>query len=159
MPFKKGQGYWLGKKRPDMSEKLKGHRVSEKTREQCGSIWRGKCPPTAFKKGHPAPKTAFKKGHTPWNKGKKLPERSGENSPTWKGEKAGYIPKHSWVYRHKGKPNVCQGCGVTCQEKKLEWANIDHKYRRNLDDYISFCRVCHRARDKKFNSKEHGKTN
>lgn len=84
--FQKGQvGHWAGKKRPDMSVKLKGHFVSEYTRKQCGSIWKGKHPPTEFKDGNSAPKSAFKKGCVSLNKGKKFPERSGVNSPSWKG--------------------------------------------------------------------------
>jgi len=34
-----------------------------------------------FIKGNVAPKSAFKKRHTPWNKGKKCPQISGENHP------------------------------------------------------------------------------
>ena len=29
----------------------------------------------------------------------------------------------------------------------IHWANIDHKYRRNLDDWIGLCAKCHRRYD------------
>lgn len=96
------KGYWTGRKRPDISKKLKGHYVSEKTRKQCGDIWRGKHPPTEFKRGHPAPKTAFKKGQVSFNKGKKFPERSGENSPVWKGGSKEKMKR----YKNKNKDKV-----------------------------------------------------
>lgn len=58
----------------------------------------------SFKKGN-HPKTEFKKGRVSWSKGKKLPQFSGENSPSWKGGKTigdrGYIfiyqPNHPFV--------------------------------------------------------------
>ena len=37
-------------------------------------------------------------------------------------------------------------CG-TETAKKFEWANIDHKYRRVLEDFIRMCTSCHRKYD------------
>lgn len=71
----------------------------------------------------------------------------GKNNWNWKGENAGYNTIHTWVRRWKGKPDYCQLCGTI--KKRYTWANIDHKYRRNLDDYISLCYSCHRYYDKK----------
>jgi hypothetical protein len=53
---------------------------------------------------------------------------------------------HVWVARWKVKPSLCEHCGTT-KSKKYEWANIDHKYRRVLDDYIRLCTSCHRNYD------------
>jgi hypothetical protein len=73
---------------------------------------------------------------------------SGIKSVNWKGEIAVYGTKHSWVRRLKGKPNTCERCGKTILDgKKIHWANIDHKYRRNLDDYIRLCETCHAEYD------------
>lgn len=72
-----GKGYWTGKKRPDVSEKLKGHVVSEETRKKIGLKSKGR---------HPTKE--FKKGHIPANKGKKFPELSKEKHPNWKGGSA-----------------------------------------------------------------------
>ena len=58
-----------------------------------------------------------------------------------------YNTIHSWVARCKGKANYCEMCGAS-DIKRYNWANIDHKYRRVLDDYISLCQKCHYKYDK-----------
>jgi hypothetical protein len=78
-----------------------------------------------------------------WNK---LNSKNGSDHPTWKGESAGYHSKHSWVLRCKGKAKICVDCGAT---KYIDWSNKDHKYSRNLDDYVARCKKCHQAYDKK----------
>lgn len=60
---------------------------------------------------------------------------------------AGYRAIHLWVEIWKGKPSKCESCG-TESAKRFEWANIDHKYRRVLDDYIRMCTKCHRKYDR-----------
>lgn len=75
--------------------------------------------------------------------------RIGKNNSMWRGHKAGYNPIHSWVRRHKGKPTVCYFCGFI---GKCQWANIDHKYNRNLNDYISLCASCHKIFDYQTNN-------
>ena len=77
---------------------------------------------------------------------KPRPSRRGEGSGSWKGEAAGYMPKHAWIARQKVYPPACEGCGR--DDRKLEWSNKDHRYSRNLDDYRALCRWCHRAYDK-----------
>ena len=95
-----------------------------------------------------------KKGSVPWNKGRKgihlspetefKPGRRDSDHPEWKGEDASYISKHAWVSRWKGKPDTCEMCGMTgLSGVAIHWANIDHKYRRVLDDYIRLCARCH----------------
>lgn len=88
---------------------------------------------------------------TPKNKGKKMPEITGENNYLWKGEAVGIKNLHHWVKRHKGKPSLCEHCGTTIA-KAYDWANIDHKYRRRLEDFIRLCRSCHRKYDYAFNN-------
>lgn len=70
----------------------------------------------------------------------------------WKGDKVSYAPLHQWVARWKGKPNHCEVCGIT-EKRFYDWANVDHKYRRVLEDYISMCRPCHRKYDKEQKAK------
>ena len=83
-----------GEKMPErqkkkISESLMGHSVSEKTREQCGSIWRGKCPPTAFKRGHLKPRNAHK-------------FLRGSKNPNWKNGMK--MVKGYWYTTDKGHP-------------------------------------------------------
>lgn len=70
-----------------------------------------------------------------------------EVHPKWKGNSIGKAGVHRWVDKWKGKPNKCEVCGVE-NKKKYEWANIDHKYRRVLEDYTRMCTSCHRNYDK-----------
>lgn len=63
----------------------------------------------------------------------------------WKGDEATYITIHNWVRKHKAYTGVCSLCG---QEARTEWANVDHKYRRDLDDYFEVCRPCHYRYDR-----------
>ena len=73
---------------------------------------------------------------------------SGENSYAWKGDNATYGSIHDWVDRWKGKPDTCEMCGTSgLTKQQIHWANIDHEYRRVLDDYIRLCVSCHRYYD------------
>lgn len=70
--------------------------------------------------------------------------RYGEKHSAWKGENAGYFAKHIWIRKAKGKATIC----IKCQSNYwVEWANIDGKYKRDVNDYISLCRKCHREHD------------
>lgn len=71
----------------------------------------------------------------------------GIKSHFWKGDNAGYFAMHKWVSKWKGCPSVCEVCGTTTA-KRYEWANVDHTYKRILEDYIRMCVKCHRNYDK-----------
>jgi hypothetical protein len=57
-----------------------------------------------------------------------------------------YIAIHQWVVRKKGNPTKCEHCGTT-EAKRFTWSNIDHKYKRNLNDYQELCYSCHKKYD------------
>lgn len=114
-------------------------------------------PITEFKTGQVSPrkgvskpgwtnKTSFKTGQKPWNTNKKIPEISGANHPSWKGDKVGYTALHSWINRTYGKPNVCQKCQIV-SAKRFHWANKSGKYLRNIEDWIRLCVSCHKNYD------------
>lgn len=59
-----------------------------------------------------------------------------------------YKALHNWVSRNKGRPKHCVKCKTDDPNIIYDWANIDHKYGRNLDNYIRLCRNCHCLMDK-----------
>lgn len=72
--------------------------------------------------------------------------RKGENSPTWKGSRAGYYAIHIWANNTFGRLQNCEDC-KSSKEKKYEWANISKKYLRKRDDWKRLCTKCHRKYD------------
>ena len=91
--------------------------------------------------------TKFSKGIIPWNKGKKLPQFSGENHPNWK-KNCGYDAVHHWVKNRLGKATKCEFCGIELSEKRIEWANKSYQYLRDTADWFALCSNCHRKYDK-----------
>lgn len=77
-----------------------------------------------------------------WNKG--IPGIKGEKNPSWKGNNAGYSAKHKWVESLLGRPEQCEQCGKDgLTKQQIHWANMDHKYKRNLKDWKRWCASCH----------------
>lgn len=77
-----------------------------------------------------------------------------ETNPAWKGDDVGYKNIHAWVARHKAKTGICTHClqnRGTESGRATHWANIDHQYQRNLDDYIELCPSCHKKYDLMYN--------
>jgi len=141
----KGYKSLLGKKlteehKKKISEGKKGFRHSEEHKRKISESLKGK---NTWSRHH---------RHTEEAKKRIANGQTGINSYLWKGDDVGYFALHSWVVRHKGKPQICEHCGATSKEKWLHWANIDHKYKRNLNDYISLCASCHSKYDRKYNS-------
>jgi hypothetical protein len=122
-----------------------------------GKVNRSKRKPNTKKQKQHMREVALSKGYGKWMKGRKgnggtfkKGEMSNEKHPQWKGDSVGYFALHSWIQRYKGVANKCEHC-KTKAAKLYVWANIDHKYRRNLDDYISLCQSCHIKYDIKYN--------
>jgi hypothetical protein len=80
------------------------------------------------------------------NSGKPKPWLLGKNHHLWKGDNVSYRALHHWVTRHLGSPKHCTYCGRDDQ-KKYEWANISHAYKRELSDWIRLCTKCHAKMD------------
>jgi hypothetical protein len=105
---------------------------------------------------NPNSRNGFKKGHidlNPTGKGRIQNGEIQERNRSWKGENAGYVAKHVWIKTLKGNPKYCENCGVEGKKVgwrwNLDWANVDHAYKRILDDYIGLCRLCHKNYDLK----------
>ena len=96
--------------------------------------------------------TRFKKGHISASKLHPEIMPSANNHFAWKGNNVSYRGLHYWVIRQKGYAHTCINCGKqSSNHKMIQWANIDHNYRRVLEDYISLCSSCHKNYDIKNN--------
>lgn len=89
---------------------------------------------------------------------KTLEKITGENHHSWKGDNASYKAIHNWVHLHKGKPKKCEHCGRNdMPASNYEWANIDHKYKRKIEDWIRLCPKCHSDYDVKMGLRKYNK--
>ena len=118
--------------RKHMSDVHKGKTPTEEQRKKVSLALKGKIPKNFYE--------MQKKG---WTTSKK--EQFNSN---WKGQEVGYIGLHKWVQKHLGKPTKCEMCGKGgLSGRFIQWANKDHTYRRNLEDWIRLCTPCHRKYD------------
>jgi len=69
-----------------------------------------------------------------------------ERSGKWKGDKAGYHAFHKRIQQLKGKPCLCEICGMKDTHKRYEWANLTGKYM-DMSDYKRMCKPCHMKYD------------
>ncbi len=67
-----------------------------------------------------------------------------ERHPLWKGNNVGLKALHNWVRRNKKSSEICEHCKKV---KKVELANIDGKYKRDVNNFIWLCRSCHELYD------------
>ena len=68
-----------------------------------------------------------------------------EKNGNWKGDSVGYFGLHLWIRRKLGKPTKCEHCGKdNLSGKKIHWANISGKYKREISDWIRLCAKCHK---------------
>lgn len=65
-------------------------------------------------------------GKPSWNKGKKFPERSGENSPTWNGGE--YIDFHGYKMKYLGNENR--------DRKKHGWSSYKKEHTLIIEEYL-----------------------
>ncbi|HBI17153.1 MAG TPA: hypothetical protein DDY52_03320 [Candidatus Moranbacteria bacterium] len=92
----------------------------------------------------------WKERQSKFNKENKIfpPIHNGEKCHNWKGEFVSYSGLHYWVRRKLGKAKKCSVCGKEGRGREMHWANKDHKYRRNTNDFIELCAKCHTKYDK-----------
>lgn len=86
------------------------------------------------------PQQGFQKGHT---------LQLGENHWGYKGDMAKKMAIHDWIKKRYGFPPKCEHCGKESENHyQIQWANKDHKYSRNRDDWMRLCVSCHMKLDK-----------
>lgn len=79
---------------------------------------------------------------------KKKPAPSGENHPSWKGDKASVDTFHQWLNQKIGKPTYCQNDECPRVSTYFEWClKRGKKYSRDPESYVWLCRPCHRKYD------------
>ena len=61
-----------------------------------------------------------------------------------------YLAIHTWLRRHKPKPEKCEICNINLSKEiaNIVDARFTGNYTRNLSDYIWSCVSCHRKLDK-----------
>jgi len=85
------------------------------------------------------------KKHSEETKEKMRLAKLGKKNYLWK-KNPSYRAIHLWIERQLGKAKD-KKC-VFCNKVAQHWANIDHLYERNTDDYIPLCVKCHKRFDK-----------
>lgn len=68
-----------------------------------------------------------------------------EQNVRWKGDDAGRSAIHKWLNKHWPLTGTCEECGAT--DCRTEYANDDHTWQRDRDDYRELCSRCHRYHD------------
>lgn len=68
---------------------------------------------------------------------------SGSNHGNWKGDAVKYNGLHTWVRKHKPKPELCEECKLV---PPLDLANKGI-YDRDFDNWEYLCRKCHMTKD------------
>ena len=152
MPFRKGHKPWnTGKKRPPFSEETL-RKMSERSKGKRNPMYGKSNPWAGWQKGHKdlVPVEARQRQSATMKKrGHKPPTMIGSEHPHWKGESAGYYTKHKWIYLHYGKASKCENRDCSYENpKRYDWANISHKYKRDISDYMQLCPSCHTRYDK-----------
>lgn len=83
--------------------------------------------------------------------------RYGSDNPAWKGDKSCYTTKHQWISRHYGKAIMCWHPNCNNQSKSYEWANINHRYKKNINEWLMLCQSCHSKFDKSYINRKRNK--
>jgi hypothetical protein len=112
--------------------------------------------PQRYIHGHHRPKNIdytymignkFRKGISPWSKGLKTDHYSGSKHWNWHGVSVKYRGLHKWVAARMGKPKRCWRCLKTGAGRKMHWANLSKKYKRDVLDWYRLCAMCHKHFD------------
>ena len=70
-----------------------------------------------------------------------------ENSAKQAKPRVGYKWIHRIINKKLGKAYRCDMPKCSGKSGYFEWANLDHKHKLNIKDWMMMCRSCHRAYD------------
>lgn len=57
-----------------------------------------------------------------------------------------YTMVHDWARSEFGRPQLCENCGST-RDQRYCWANISGQYHRERSDWKRLCYTCHKRYD------------
>ena len=77
----------------------------------------------------------------------------GKENGNWKGGVDEYGSIHDWVEVRLGRPKKCDICGSENQ-RYYDWANKSQQYKRDLNDWLRLCRLCHARYDYNYKYKQ-----
>ena len=85
------------------------------------------------------------------NVSSQLTGMKGRRNHGWKGSKVSYKGLHRWIELNygKAKDHVCTKCNGKKGKSRMNWANLDGKYSRNINTWTTLCKLCHVKHDKK----------
>lgn len=144
----------LGIKRPDVSARFKGVPKTEEHKKKLSSALKGSKSPNwgkRFSKETLKKMSKAQKGRTISLEGRINMSKSqlGSKGSRWKGGVDTYRAIHNWVNKWAIKSNTCEDCGESgLFGRKIHWANISGKYKRDLKDWKRLCIKCHKKFDK-----------
>jgi hypothetical protein len=92
----------------------------------------------------------FRSAHTTLRPSKHMAGRKGSRSPSWIGDHANYLARHSRVRASRGRAAEypCTDCGTT-DAPRMEWAQIKGTDGMDPMDYRPLCHNCHEDYDAK----------
>ncbi|MBU2062277.1 MAG: hypothetical protein KKH44_10575 [Bacteroidetes bacterium] len=148
-PWNKGVDIFIECKVCNKSFKIQAWQLGKRKFCSKKCCYQGRECTQLFKKGHPDLVPKESRGHTKETKRKislsGIGKHSDEKAWNWKGDDVGYFALHHWVNRKWDKPVECECCGKT--DGRLHWANENHTYKRNREDWSTLCPSCHKKWD------------
>lgn len=72
----------------------------------------------------------------------------GAKNPMWRGSKATYFTKHTWLRNNYGKANHCVNPRCSKISQMFNYANISGIHDHNIRHYAQLCASCHQKFDR-----------
>ena len=71
---------------------------------------------------------------------------SGRNHQSWSNTPK-YHAVHKWIRKHKIYNGGCEECNRKLASEKIHLSNVDHRYKRDINEWRYLCPKCHRVED------------
>jgi hypothetical protein len=161
--FKKGEGYWTGKKRKPFSDDWKNKIAQANMGNNYGKALKGIKRSEETKKKMSLARVGNKiwlgKNHSLESRKKCSITKMGNKNPNWRGGRKQKRKVNSFIYREWRKKIlvrdgfVCQICQVVGGKLNVhhikDWKNFKN-LRYKIDNGITLCVACHKSMHKKY---------